>query len=205
MRRVIVLTCGALALLATSAGPASARWVVGIGIGLPLYGPPCRAYYPYYPYYYPAPVVVQPVYPAPVVVQPTYAVPAAPAPVPAPAVANVPEVVPPPVVRAAPPADRSADIDRRIQHLSNPDAGVRADVAIELGRMKADRAVDALTAALANDSSPAVREAAARALGLIGSARAVSALQRAAQADADRDVRRSAQFAVEVIQANRAY
>jgi HEAT repeat protein len=100
-------------------------------------------------------------------------------------------------------ADRQAEIEKRIQHLSNPDAKVRADVAIELGRMKAEKAVDALTTTLAGDTSATVREASARALGLIGSARALPALQRAAQADADRDVRNSARFAAEVIQANR--
>jgi HEAT repeat protein len=112
-------------------------------------------------------------------------------------------VVPAPVPRAAAPDERQADIGRRIEHLSNPDARVRADVAIELGRMKAERAVDALTVSLSNDASPAVRESAARALGLIGSPRALPALQRAAQADADRDVRNSARFATDVIQTSR--
>src|SRR5262249_5883046 len=72
----------------------------------------------------------------------------------------------------------------------------------ELGRMKADRAIDPLLAALAGDRSPVVRDAAARALGLIGSPRALTALLHAAQADNDRDVRHSAPFAVEVIQTN---
>jgi len=207
MRRVLVLACGAVTLLGAMAAPAAAGWRVGVGIGIgfPVYAPYRPYYYPYYPYYYPPPVVVQPAYPAPVVVQPTYAAPpAAPAPAPAPAAApsSGPELVQPPVPRAAPPDDRQADIDRRVQHLSNPDAKVRADVAIDLGKMKAERAVDALTTALAGDASPAVREASARALGLIGSARALPALQRAAQADADREVRNSARFAVDVIQTN---
>jgi hypothetical protein len=201
MRQMTVLACGALLLLTTWAGPASARWAVGIGIGLPIYAPAPRVYYPYYaPYYYPPPVIVQPVYPAPVVVQPTYvspAVPAAAAPV-----VRTPEPVPPPVLR--PVADgQQADVERRIQHLSNPDAKVRADVAIELGKMKANKAVDALTATLAGDASATVREAAARGLGLIGSDRALPALRRAAQGDDDRDVRNSARFAVDVIQTNR--
>jgi len=217
MKRVTLLACAALAVLTAFAAPASARWVVGIGIGLPIYGPGYyRPYYPYYPYYYPPPVVV----PGTVVVQPGYAGPAVvagPAPVvaatPAPTVtaapptgpvaSATPELVPAPVLRAAAPDDRQADIDRRIQHLSNPNAQARADVAIELGRMKADKAVDALTGTLSSDTSPVVREASARALGLIGSPRALSALQRAAQADADRDVRNSARFAADVIQTNR--
>jgi hypothetical protein len=183
-----------VALLAAWAAPVSAGWAIGVGIGGPVYYRPYH-YYPYYHYYRPyavvvdpAPVVVPPVYPPPVGVQPTYA---------------APEPVPLPVPRAVAPDDRQADIDRRIQHLSNPDAGVRADVAIELGRMKAEKAVDALTTTLSGDTSPAVREASARALGLIGSARALPALQRAAQADADREVRNSARFAADVIQTNR--
>jgi hypothetical protein len=204
MRRVIVLTCGALALLGALAAPASAGWRVGIGIGFPIYAPYRPYYYPYYPYYYPPPVVVQPAYPPTVVVQPTNpappaTLPAAPVPAtaPPPATSSAPELVQPPVPRA-----EQADIDRRIQHLSNPDAKVRADVAIELGKMKAERAVDALSTVLSGDASPVVREAAARALGLIGSPRALATLQHAAQADADRDVRNSARFAVDVIQSN---
>jgi hypothetical protein len=201
---MIVLACGALALLGAWAAPASARWAIGIGIGFPVYAPYRPYYYhPYYPYYYPPPVIVQPAYPPPVVVQPSYVVPAAPAPAGTSVVASpAPELVPPPAPRAAPPDDRPTDIDRRIQHLSNPDAKMRADVAIELGKMKAEKAVDALTTTLSGDASPTVREASARALGLIGSARALPALQRAAQADADRDVRNSARFAVDVIQVN---
>src|SRR5439155_16728592 len=114
-----------------------ARWSVGIGIGFPVYAPYRPYYYHYYPYYYPPPVVLQPAYaPPPVTLAP------------APATTPAPEVVSAPVPRAAAPDDRQADIDRRIQHLSNPDAKVRADVAIDLGKMKADRAVDALTATL---------------------------------------------------------
>jgi hypothetical protein len=204
MRRVTGLACGALVLLGAWAAPASARWVVGVGIGIgvPVYAGP-RYYYPYYSYYpyYPAPVVVQPAYPPPVVVQSAPA-PASAVPAPAPTAPAAPELVPPPTLKPVA-TDRSADIDRRVQHLSNPDAQARADAAIELGRMKAERAVDALTTMLGGDNSATVREASARALGLIGSARALPALQRAAQADADRDVRNSARFAAEVIQANR--
>jgi HEAT repeat protein len=101
------------------------------------------------------------------------------------------------------PEERPADIDNHLQQLTNPDEKVRADVVIQLGRMRAERAVDPLAATLAGDASPAVRETAARALGLIGSTRALPALNRAAQADNDRDVRNSARFAVEVIQTGR--
>ena len=177
MRRVLGLACGALAVLGAWAAPASAGWGIGIGIGFPV----CAPYRPvyYYPYYYPPPVIVQPAYPPPVVVQPAYlapapAVTAAPAPAPV-AAAPAPEVVQPPVPRAAPASDRQADIDRRIQHLSNPDAKVRAQVALDLGKMKAEKAVDALATTLAGDGSPAVREASARALGLISSPRALAA------------------------------
>ena len=204
MRRLAVIVCGALALWSAMAEPASARWVVGIGIGLPVYAPGPRYYYPYYPYYYPAPVVVQPAYPPPVVVQPTYSSPVpATTPAPAPAPATTPEQVPPPVLRGVSGDDKSADVDRRIEHLSNPNERVRADVAVELGRMKADKAVDALVTRLSSDSSATVREAAARGLGLIASPRALSALQKAAQSDTDRDVRNSARFAADVIQTNR--
>jgi HEAT repeat protein len=103
-----------------------------------------------------------------------------------------------PATYAAPQQDGA---ERHLQLLASPDERVRADAALELGRMRATRAIDRLAAALAGDRSPAVRDAAARALGLIGDRRALPALQHAAQADGDRDVRRSAQFAVEVITA----
>jgi HEAT repeat protein len=73
---------------------------------------------------------------------------------------------------------------------------------MQLGRLRAGRAVEALTHALEQDSSPAVREAAARALGLIAAPSSLAALQRAAGADEDRDVRHSASFAAEVIRVN---
>jgi HEAT repeat protein len=73
---------------------------------------------------------------------------------------------------------------------------------MQLGQLRATTAVQPLTATLAGDQSPVVREAAARALALIGSAQALTALQHAAQADPDRDVRHSAQFAVDIIRNN---
>jgi HEAT repeat protein len=68
--------------------------------------------------------------------------------------------------------------------------------------MKCTRAVQTLTQALSNDSSPAVRESAARGLGLLGDASALAALQRAAQTDVDRDVRHSASFSAEILRSN---
>jgi HEAT repeat protein len=85
--------------------------------------------------------------------------------------------------------------------LADADERVRSESVMQLGRLKAQQAVDPLAATLAGDRSATVREAAARALGLIGSPTSLPALQRAAQVDNDRDVRRSAQFSLEVIQA----
>jgi hypothetical protein len=196
MSRKIRLLCGALAVFALSAlaVPAQAGWGgvrVGIGIGFPIY--PGPYYYRPYPYYYPAPVVVAP---PPVVVAPAPAYPV-PAPAVAPALAPVPSVS-----RAQAPSQRSADIERFTQQLQNPDPNERAQAATQLGQLKAVDAIGQLGAALSNDRSPAVRDAAARALGVIGSQEALAALQRAAQADEDRDVRRSASFAAEIIRAS---
>jgi hypothetical protein len=222
MMRMSAVVLGAL--LAISQGPAQAGVRVGIGIGLPLFPGPC--YYPYYrpyPYYYPGYVYVAPppvvVAPAPATVVAPATVAAAPAPVvsqSAPATLQAPPATqnnyqaqssplppaPEPVVRAAAAEERQVTADGYLQMLNNADERVRAEAVLQLGRMRADRAVDPLAATLAGDRSPAVRETAARALGLIGSPRALTVLQHAAQADADRDVRRSAQFAAEVIQTN---
>ncbi|HXG11712.1 MAG TPA: HEAT repeat domain-containing protein [Gemmataceae bacterium] len=190
------VTLAALALLGT-AGPALAGgfWSFGVRIGVPVYPGPCCGYgfhcwRPYAVYVQPAPVIIQP---APVVqevpvVQPVYR-----------AAAPAPTVTPPPP--AAVPNERQSDIQQNLQRLSDPDERVRAEAALQLGRLRAQRAVDPLAATLAGDASPAVREAAARGLGLIGSPRALPALRRAAQADSDRDVRHSAMFAIDVIQA----
>jgi HEAT repeat protein len=93
----------------------------------------------------------------------------------------------------------SPRIDQLLAQLSSTQEHVRCDTAMDLGRLKATKAVDSLQRMLANDASPVAREAAARALGLIGSAQSLNALIRAAQLDTDRDVRHSAQFAVEII------
>ena len=168
-------------------------WSIGIGLG-PVYRP-YYPYHPYYPYYYDRPY---PVYMAPptVIVQP------------APVIQHVPVEspiyqAPPPrplTAHASPAEGLQADVDYHLQMLTHADEHQRAESVMQLGRLKAQRAVDPLAATLSGDSSPVVRETAARALGLIGSAQALPALQHAAQSDSDRDVRRSAQFAAEVIQ-----
>src|SRR5262249_42505854 len=143
-------------------------------------------YYPAaYPVYVaPAPVVVQP---APVIVQPPPVLQPAPA-LPA---APVPAVVPTASAQVNP-----ADEDRYLRQLADPDERVRADRVMQLGRLRSTRAVEPLTATLAGDRSPTVREASARALGLIGSQKALTALKRAVVADNDRDVRHSCQFSI---------
>lgn len=198
-------------LLAMSAGPAAAahgpRFSFGVQFGPPVfYRPYCC--YPR-PIYYAPPVVVQP---APVIVQPppvTYSAPVVVPPPPAPVVLPSPGVpvtnsgVQPAVALREPTSlDLDASIGRHLESLKSSDTNVRRDAVLELGHMKAANAVAPLSATLAGDASPEVRDAAARALGLIGVANALPALRYAAQADSDRDVRRSCQFAVDVIQTN---
>jgi hypothetical protein len=163
-------------------------WSVGIRIGGPIYVGP---WYPYPYYYQPYPVYVAP---APVVVEQ----------VPAPRVASAYAAPAPAVVaRSQSPDVTRVDTDRYVQALKDANESIRIESVMQLGRMKADGAIDPIAATLAGDRSPAVREAAARALGLIGSPHALPALQHAAQADSDRDVRHSAQFAVDIVNANR--
>lgn len=214
------LTASILALAAAPlahAGPV--RWSVGINVGPGWGGGYYRPYYRPYPYYYqpyaiyaPPPAVYYEAPPAVVVRPSAVVVPSYSSPVPSepptyqgPVVAPLQSNAPAPnVIQAGveQPA-RSVSAETWLQHLGNPDEKARMDAVMELGRMRAERAVEPLTATLAGDRSPAVRDAAARALGLIGSPRSLTALTHAAQADADRDVRRSAQFAIEVIQSNR--
>jgi hypothetical protein len=194
---------GAALCLALAADAAHAHgWSVGIRLGAP-YGPPAWGphpwgYYHYRPYplvYEPVPVVVRP---APVYVQPVPAVvpvPAATAPVPAITTAA-------PAVLRANHEGSTPRVEQCLQQLNDPHEAIRRDAAMELGRMKVQRAVEPLTSSLAGDGSPAVRDAAARALGLIAAPRSLNALIHAAQADRDRDVRHSAQFAVEIIRTN---
>ncbi len=165
---------------------------IGLNFGVPFY--PWGCYYN--PYYYaPYPVYVAP--PPVVVQQPSVAVPQ-PAPAPQP-LQRVSSAEPP--LALTPVAFTSqTEVDRNLKLLTDAKDQVRQDAVMQLGRTKAARAVDPLSATLAGDRSPAVRDAAARALGLIGSERALPALIYAAQADTDRDVRHSAQFAVELIE-----
>ena len=203
--KVTQLSC--LSLVALLVGAASAvagpgHWSIGVRIG----GPPVvvaprphyHYHYPYYRYSYVRPVWYEP---APVIVRPAPVYVEQPA-VAAPAPAFVPPA--PRVVASTPIVDsaKAAGIAALREQLRQPDEKTRSDAALELGRLKAEGAVDPLAATLAGDPSPLVRDAAARALGLIGSPRALTALTYAAQADSDRDVRRSAQFAVDVIQTN---
>jgi hypothetical protein len=205
--RTLILAALVVAVLPWSA--AHAGGFVGVSIGFPISG-----YYHHYPYYggyyyyrpypavyaVPAPVYVQPPLVEAVPAQPVYPAPAA---VTAPGPASTPALTPVPATVRASGESRQSDIDNCLANLSNPDEKVRAEMALQLGRLHALRAVDSLNGALAKDSSPAVRDATARALGLIGSNASLAALDRAAQEDSDRDVRRSAQYAAEVIRANR--
>ena len=198
MKRILPIALCSLMWLSLPC-PQAQAWghgglVIGVGIGIPCYRPYYYgpAYYygaPYPVYVAPAPVVVQP---APVVVQP------APAPRSAQTVESTESGLPLTPVRYT----NGAEVDRNLQLLADPSEKVRLDAVLQLGKMKAARAVDPVAATLAGDRSPQVRDAAARALGLIGSPRGLTALKYAAQADNDRDVRHSAQFAVEVIQSN---
>jgi HEAT repeat protein len=90
-------------------------------------------------------------------------------------------------------------VSRNIRQLADANDAVRSESALQLGRWQAPEAIDPLTATLAGDRSPQVREAAARALALIGSSKALPALQHAALADADPTVRHSAEFSIDVI------
>jgi HEAT repeat protein len=93
--------------------------------------------------------------------------------------------------------------EQLVTQLANPDERIRAETALQLGRLKSTQGVDPLAATLAGDRSPAVREAAARALALIASPQALPALEKAAATDPDHDVRHSARFAIDVINSGR--
>lgn len=186
MKRLLVSLAAWLLLSCTWAHAGGCgRWGFGIGIGFPVFYPPCGGYYGYY--YRPYPVYVAP---PPVVVQP------------APVIQSPPVVyqTPPPAPAPAQAAVRSPEVQQDLRLLSDPNERVRADVAIQLGRARSPQAVDPLAATLAGDRSPTVREAAARALGVIGSPHSLPALRQAAQNDPDRNVRYSAQFAIDVIE-----
>lgn len=210
MRTARIRGLAALLALTLGATVAEARGRVGLSLGfnfgVPVYYRPCYGpgyyYRPYPVYVAPPPLVVQPVpvvqpvtvvQPAPVVqaVQPVYQAPA-PVAAPAPTIARAQRQDEPPL----------AGIDQCLEQLRSQDERARSDAAIQLGRLKARRAVGPLTQALQTERNPAVRDAAARGLGLIGDPVALNALQRAAQADDDRDVRHSAAFAAEILRSN---
>ncbi len=187
---VLLVLVGASCPLTARAG-----WGVGVTIGGPYY----RPYYGYHPYYYrpypyyvvPPPIVIE----SPPVIRmvPSYAPPEYAPPVPA--VSG--ETAPPPALPIA--VTDGGEVGQQLAQLNAADPQTRANAAVQLGRMKARRAIDPLIRVLGSDSSPQVREAAARALGLIGAPGGLAALQRAAQSDDDREVRHSAQFAAEGI------
>jgi hypothetical protein len=205
-----------IVLLAAHAPAAHAYvgWSIGFRVGGPVYG---RPYYGYYgaPYYYAPPPVVYAappvIYAAPPVVyvpapivarQPAYSAEYAPAPsvVPVPAAPSITQTSVVPVRNES--AAANSQGDALLAKLKDASETVRRDAAMDLGRMKAQHAIDSLTTMLSKDTSSIARDGAARALGLIGASRSLNALIYAAQADADRDVRHSAQFAVEVIRTN---
>ncbi len=169
---------------------------IGINLGFPYYGGYGPYYYAPYPYYYrPYPVYVSP--PAVIVQSPPVV---QSAPVVQPAFSSPLELAPPPTVQQT--AVRPDSVEQQLQLLNNQEDRARADAAVQLGRLKATRAVQPLTQMLSGDRSATVREAAARALGLIEAPGALPAFHSAAQADNDREVRHSAQFAAEGIRAN---
>src|SRR6516162_2416075 len=161
-----------IAFLGVSAIPAQAggHWGVGINIGFPVYRPwyPCYGYGWYYPppYYYAPVVIQQPVAVQPVAVQPA---PAQPAPAAQPSYSGpAPVHAPTPVTTAhlQPVNTQQSEINQHLNQLVNSNDQMRKDSALQLGRLRAQEAVDPLAATLAGDRSPQVREAAARGLAL---------------------------------------
>ena len=156
---------------------------VRIGIGIPLYVGPGPYYYGYpYRYYYPpayvvpAPAVVYQTPPPAVVVPPAVnrsePIPVAPTPQPdGPSGRVTPSAAPlPPVTNVIPLSNQSSpQVDGLVRQLSQTSATARRDTALQLGRLKATSAADALADMLAKDTSPIARDGAARALGLIAS------------------------------------
>jgi hypothetical protein len=220
MRKIKLALAFTLVLAVGPLAQNAQAWVgVRIGIGVPLYVGPGPYYYGGYPYYYPPPVYVAPapavVYqtaPPAVVVrssspdtsEPIPAPQSPPAPIPVPPSSAPPAAYAPPVISNVVPVSNqsSPQVDAAVRRLSDGNETVRRDAAIELGRLKALSAVDALASVLTKDPSPIARDGAARGLGLIASPRCLNALIYAAQADNDREVRHSAQFAVEAIRSS---
>lgn len=201
-----VLSCALLLSLFSQSSQARPYVGFGIRIGPGYYYGPRPYYYGYgYPYYAPGPIIYEVAPPivirssaSPPPIYETVPAPSSPDAPPAPYVAPVPSTVAP-TQNVAPAPGRAGEL---LSHLGDPSEAVRRDSALNLGRLKAQEAVDPLIQLLSKDTSPNVRDAAARGLGLIASPRSLNALIYAAQADDDREVRRSAQFAVEVIRTN---
>ena len=195
----LVLALVALVTAAPFIQTAQAHPYIGFGIRIgPGYyygpGPYCYGY----PYYYAPPPIIYEAAPS-VIVRPAPVVVTQPGP-PAPQyVPPAPNVIPTQNVK---PVAASPAVDALVQKLSDGSETVRRDAAMDLGRMKAQQALDPLMNMLSRDASPVARDGAARALGLIAAPRSLNALIYAAQADNDRDVRHSAQFAVEIIRTN---
>ena len=104
------------------------------------------------------------------------------------AVAPVPSMTlgPPPAVAQAPVvqanhSENAARVDELLQQLSNPQERVRQDATLDLGRLKASKAVEPLMRLLATDNSPTVRDAAACGAGLIASPQSLKAAIQAAR------------------------
>ncbi len=206
-RNQLILTAAALLSLASLTQTSEAhgpyiRFGIGISPGF-FYGPGPYYYgYPYgYPYYYaPPPAVVYETTPRVIVRQsPPPIVETVPPPAPS---TPTPPPPPPSVIPIQNSAPASPAVDALMAKLSDTNEMVRRDAAMDLGRMKEAKAVDALIQMMSKDASPIARDGATRALGLIAAPRSLNALIYAAQADNDRDVRHSAQFAVEIIRTN---
>ena len=201
---------GLLLPLLTTPAQADPRISVGFSFGVPYHRLHCRPrpcwsprpYYFRYPrtysyIYYERPVVVPP---PRVVVQERYVPVRDTTPPPTVPVPTAPPLQP--ITVNSPPPTRTPVVSGVIDNLrllNDPDETIRSQAVIELGRMKARRAVDPLNATLAGDQSPLVRESAARALGLIGSPQALTALKYASEADPVQEVRNSAQLAMNII------
>ncbi|MBI2892928.1 MAG: HEAT repeat domain-containing protein [Deltaproteobacteria bacterium] len=98
--------------------------------------------------------------------------------------------------------------DRRLEplvaaRLSDPDALVRANAALAVGRLGNPRAVASLRSRLDADPEALVRANAARAIGMLAPRAALASLEIAAEADPDPVVRDAAQDAMEAAAAGR--
>ena len=94
-----------------------------------------------------------------------------------------------------------ASVDPLIAALNSPDSTLRRNAAEMLGFIASPRALDSLTALMANDPAPSVRSRAAWALGELHDLRAVGALELASVADQDAKVRREASGSIDALRA----